>query len=76
MAKDISSPEVVMVTARAGQAEDVPNHVGLTFLWVSHLSGSWGKNSNDCFPLAQPSAFQAGLKEERERGELGQLATG
>lgn len=40
VAKDISSPAVVMATARAGQEGDTGNHVGVTFLWVSGLSGS------------------------------------
>lgn len=71
MAKDISSPAVVMVTARAGQEGDERNHVGLTFLWVSGLSGELGKNGSNCFPLAQPSGFWAALKGERDRLRTG-----
>lgn len=35
--------------------------VGVRFEW------ELGKNSNNCFPLAQSSGFRAGLKGERER---------
>lgn len=45
VAKDTSIPAVVMVTVRAGQEGARRNHVGLTFLWVSGLSGSWGKTA-------------------------------
>lgn len=71
MAENISSPAVVMVTAWAGQAGDTANHVGLTFLWVSRLSGSWGKTATTA------SLWLPGHAERREgerRRELGQLA--
>ncbi|XP_038297915.1 uncharacterized protein LOC119866871 [Canis lupus familiaris] len=71
VAENISSPAVVMVTAWAGQAGDTANHVGLTFLWVSRLSGSWGKTATTA------SLWLPGHAERREaerRREAGQLA--
>lgn len=75
VAKDISSPAVVMVTARAGQAGNVPNHVGLTFLWVSGLSGSWGKTATTASLWPSPQASGLGWKERGRNLERGQLAT-
>lgn len=75
VAKDISSPAVVMVTAREGQAGDVRNHVGLTFLWVSGLSGSWRKTATTASLWPSPRASRLGWLERWREWEPGQLAT-
>lgn len=46
---------------------DVQNHVGLTFLWVSGLSGSWEKTATTASLWPSPQGFWAGLNEEREK---------
>lgn len=78
MAKDISSPAVVMVTARAGQAGDVQNHVGLTFLWVSGLSGSWGKTATTAslWPSFRLPGWAAGDRERFRTGTAGNRVRG